>query len=482
LEANRVELSAAVQQAARRMNLDDTAKGRIVELAGFADGEAQRAALRGDDWADYESLLRARGAAWAETGIELHSWFELNDVYQGALLEVCGVASNELLATAAQLRAFVIANFVEGYALARRTSVQVGHASSGLYAQLFHDSPNPTLIYRFDDRNNFRLMVANAAAAQISHARLVADVGRSLQDAMPSPLATEPSECRGALPARPSSSWTFTTDSGPPANRTYLARCSPLAGSCLGVALDDITDRRRMEDELRRYVAELERSNGELDDFAHAASHDLKSPLTDIKNLCHWIGEDLGDAVPAGTRRHFSLILDRLARLERLLDDLLAYSRAGRDRPPVEHFSLQEMLAEVIALTSIPPGFSVEVQADVGPIRTPKSPLAQVVRNLLGNAIKHHDRERGTVRIDATEAGDRILLSVADDGPGISPEFHDRVFRIFQTLKPRDAVEGSGIGLALVKKVVEAHGGTVAIDSAGRGTTVRFTWPKEANT
>jgi two-component system sensor kinase FixL len=236
-----------------------------------------------------------------------------------------------------------------------------------------------------------------------------------------------------------------------------------------------------MEDELRRYVSELERSNGELDDFAHAASHDLKSPLTDIKNLCHWIGEDLGDDLPANSRRHMGLVFDRLARLERLLDDLLAYSRAGRERPPVEQFSLQQLIADVIALTPIPAGFSVDVQADVGPIRTPKSPLAQVVRNLLGNAIKHHDRERGTVRIAAIAAGDRIVLSVADDGPGIPPEFHERVFRIFQTLKSRDEVDGSGVGLALVKKVVEAHGGTVAVDSVGRGTTVRFSWPREAN-
>jgi two-component sensor histidine kinase len=484
IDANRERLAREVQLAAREMNAGGALEPVIAELAGFATGEAQRAALCSGNWAAYEGSLRERGVACAETGVELHAWFELIEVYQAALLEAGpSLASDELRATMAALRGFVMANIVQGYARARRTSVQFGDAMSSLFAELFHDSPSPTLIYRSDDRQRFgpfRLIVANTAAAQISHARLLADVARSLHGAAPEPMALrEHPEAPGM--ERPSGSWTFTTDSGPPSNRTYLARGFPLAGNCLGVALDDITDRLRMEDDVRRHVAELERSNRELDDFAHAASHDLKSPLNDIKNLCNWIGEDLGDGVPPDTRRHFALILDRLARLERLLDDLLAYSRAGRERPPAEQFSVSELLAEVIALSPVPAGFRVEVRADVGPIRTPKSPLAQVMRNLLGNALKHHDLEQGTIHIEATEAGGRVQFSVSDDGPGIPREFHERVFRIFQTLKPRDEVDGSGVGLALVKKVVETHGGTVAIDSVGRGTTVRFNWPREVD-
>lgn len=373
-----------------------------------------------------------------------------------------------------------MANIAQSYAGIPAT-VGVGGVSAGLFSELFHHTPKPALIYQCADRDHagaLRLVVANAAAEQLPHQQLLVDLARSLQGATPE---SSREDDRAHAEARPSGNWTFTTRSGPPANSTYLASCLPLAGSCVGVVLDDITDRRRMEDELRRYVAELERSNLELDDFAHAASHDLKSPLTDIKNLCQWVAEDLGDDLPADSRRHMALIFDRLGRLERLLDDLLAYSRAGRERPPVEHFSLQQLIAEVITLTPTPSDFRVEVQADVGLIRTPKSPLAQVLRNLLGNAIKHHDRERGTVRIEAIEAGDRVVLSVIDDGPGIPPEFHDRVFRIFQTLKSRDEVDGSGVGLALVKKVVETHGGTVAVDSVGRGTTVRFSWPREAS-
>src|SRR5262249_34446849 len=98
----------------------------------------------------------------------------------------------------------------------------------------------------------------------------------------------------------------------------------------------------------------------------------------------------------------------------------------------------------------------------------------------VSNAIKHHDRDHGSIRIETSAAAERVQVSVTDDGPGIPPEFHERVFGIFQTLRPRDEVEASGIGLAIVKKVVETHGGSVVIESIGRGTTVRFSWPKES--
>jgi signal transduction histidine kinase len=111
--------------------------------------------------------------------------------------------------------------------------------------------------------------------------------------------------------------------------------------------------------------------------------------------------------------------------------------------------------------------------------QTPRVPLEQVIRNLVSNAIKHHDRDDGAIEVFSRESGNFYEFAVSDDGPGIPPEFHDRVFQIFQTLKSRDEVEGSGMGLALVKKTVEAHGGNVTLESSGgRGTTFRFTWPK----
>jgi len=168
----------------------------------------------------------------------------------------------------------------------------------------------------------------------------------------------------------------------------------------------------------------------------------------------------------------------RVQRMELLLDDLLAYSRAGRLRSMIEWVDTRALLQNILEMNVLPTGFDVSVNGDMPTFHTRKAALEQVLRNLIANAVKHHDRPDGHVEISCRDQAGQFEFVVADDGPGIPDEFHERIFRMFQTLQPRDQVEGSGVGLALVKKLVESEGGRISIDATqGRGATFRFTWP-----
>jgi signal transduction histidine kinase len=252
----------------------------------------------------------------------------------------------------------------------------------------------------------------------------------------------------------------------------------------------DMTARKRYENELEQLnisleqrvqerTAELERSNRELDQFAYVASHDLKAPLRAISLLSEWITEDAAPLLPPASLDHLARLNGRVRRLEKLLDDLLDYSRAGRRREEPELVDTRLLITNSVELLNLPPGFTVELPASMPQLFTERVPLETVFRNLVHNACKHHDHpSHGCVTVSAKEQGDAILFTVADNGPGIAPEFHERVFQLFQTLQPRDSVEGSGMGLSVVKKTVESRGGTVRLESQpGCGATFFFTWP-----
>jgi signal transduction histidine kinase len=164
--------------------------------------------------------------------------------------------------------------------------------------------------------------------------------------------------------------------------------------------------------------------------------------------------------------------------MEALINGLLQYSRVGRLETPKSQVSVADLLAEIIDSLSPPATFSIEI-APMPTILTEKLPLEQVFTNLIGNAIKHHPRQDGTVKISVREYASNYEFAVADDGDGIAPEYHEKIFGIFQTLSPRDKTESTGIGLAIVKKIVEQQGGTVRLESQpGRGATFYFTWKK----
>jgi two-component system NtrC family sensor kinase len=224
--------------------------------------------------------------------------------------------------------------------------------------------------------------------------------------------------------------------------------------------------------------AERLRVEGEMQALIYVASHDLKAPLHAIVHLTQWIDEDIGLAISPETSEYLRLLRGRAARLQILMDGLLAYLRVGSVHSLVEDIEISELVGNIVAKLAPAPGLVVTRSGNLSTLRTHRVSIHVVLENLIGNALKHHDRTEGRITVSAQINAGVAEFRVRDDGPGIPPQFHDRIFVIFQTLTGRDEVESGGVGLAIVKKMVESHGGQVWVESAPpvRGTTFVFTW------
>jgi len=231
---------------------------------------------------------------------------------------------------------------------------------------------------------------------------------------------------------------------------------------------------------LEEKTIHLEKSNSDLEQFSYVASHDLKSPLNAIKQLVGWIAEDCQEIIPDESKKHLALLAQRSDRMMKLLNDLLDYSRINRSEFKSELVNLNEMSTDILDLLDKPPGFTIS--APDTEIMVPRAPFEIVLRNLISNSIKHHDKESGHVNISCKNITNYQEVMVEDDGPGIPEKFHDKVMEMFQTLKSRDKVEGSGMGLAMIKRVIEHYQGNISIDSDGqRGTKVIIHWQNNKN-
>lgn len=238
-------------------------------------------------------------------------------------------------------------------------------------------------------------------------------------------------------------------------------------------AVSDISVRKRLE-------LALKQANANLEEFTYVASHDLRSPLRGIANLMEWIAADLGENPPESVAKNMVRVQQRIERMERLIDDLLSYARAGQAATEYSQVNLVNLVHSIIELQPMPPGFDIQLDVDIAPFLATRTPLETALRNLMANAIKHHDRSQGLIRVEAHEDDSYCVVSVIDDGPGVPQASCERIFKLFQTLTANQR-GGSGIGLALTKRVVEVHGGRVEVLSPvkdGRGACFRFWWPR----
>lgn len=247
---------------------------------------------------------------------------------------------------------------------------------------------------------------------------------------------------------------------------------------------DELAEMAAALDVFKTNSRELYRSNAELTRFAYAASHDLRAPLFAIRSLTEWTIEDAGDDFPEAARGNLDLVLLQIDRLSTLLGNLLDYSQLGREDASIGEIDIHSLTSELGQMLSPDGKFAFEVESDIASVETYDAPLRQVLLNLFGNAIKHHDRDAGKVRVKLQKSSGRLHFEVSDDGPGIDERFHERIFGLFETLRTRDDVEGSGMGLATIRKLVEHYGGKVAVVSdpeAKRGATFHFDWPAGAH-
>ena len=279
-----------------------------------------------------------------------------------------------------------------------------------------------------------------------------------------------------------------------PVSQLIIAHKSPDGKvEYISTVMRDLSNRKKIEKSLKERAEELEwlnaelvkttlllkKRNQELDNFAYVTSHDLKAPLRAIANLATWLGEDLEGQIPEENQDQLQLMQSRVQRMDNLIQGLLEYSRAGRKKTKVQKVDVGDLIRETIDLLSPPPEFEIFIASNMPTLKTETVLLQQVFSQVISNAVKYHHRERGKIAISVKDIGKFYEFAIADDGPGIDSQYHERIFRIFQTLQARDTLESTGIGLSIVKKIVESKGGTVRVESQlGLGTTFYFTWAK----
>lgn len=234
------------------------------------------------------------------------------------------------------------------------------------------------------------------------------------------------------------------------------------------------------EARLRGLMQEISAANEELTNFAYVVSHDLKAPLRGIASLADWLSQDYADKFDEEGKEHMRLLIRRVHRMSALIDGILEYSRAGRIKETSTVLDLNALLREVIDLLAPPSHIEIEVAGPLPTLLADKTRIQQVFQNLLSNSIKYMDKPVGRVRVECVNQDDVLRFSVSDNGPGIEQRHFERIFQLFQTLTPRDQFESTGVGLALVKKIVEMYGGHAWLESeVGAGSTFFFTLPRQ---
>ena len=229
-------------------------------------------------------------------------------------------------------------------------------------------------------------------------------------------------------------------------------------------------------DERKKAEETLAAINQELQEFAYVVSHDLKAPLRGIDTLINWIEKDSKDELNEESKENFVILKSRTKRMRDLIDGILKYSRVGRASDERAQIDLGKLIPEIIDLIDPSDGIEITIENELPIVEFEETRLFQVFQNLLSNAVKYMDKPKGDICIGCLEEDGFWKFSVSDNGPGIEEQYFERIFKMFQTLTPRDSYESTGVGLALVKKIVEMCGGKIGVESeVGKGSTFWFT-------
>ncbi len=236
-----------------------------------------------------------------------------------------------------------------------------------------------------------------------------------------------------------------------------------------------------MVSNLRDVHDQLAKSNEELVSFAYVVSHDLKAPLRGISSLSEWLESDLGDSLTPDQREQIHLLRERVQRMNALINGLLEYSRVGREHDTEIPVDVDTLLVNIIDSISPPESIQIIVTSKMPRLQSGALHLTQVFQNLISNSVNYHPGPQGNIEISCRDDGNYWEFAVRDDGVGIEPRHHERIFQMFQSLQISKDVNSTGIGLALVRKIVAEHGGKAWVESQGipgQGSIFRFTWPK----
>jgi PAS domain S-box-containing protein len=250
----------------------------------------------------------------------------------------------------------------------------------------------------------------------------------------------------------------------------------------------EITERRNAEQalallnkDLESTISELKRTNKELQEFAYITAHDLKTPLRGIGTLADWLSADYADKFDEEGQKQIKMLAKRAKRADKLVDSILQYSSAGHTREEHEQIDLNTALPEIIHEIDPPENITVNIDNTLPVLICKKTHISQVFQNLIRNAIKYMDKERGQITIGCIEEDGFWKFNITDNGPGIDHKYYKKIFKIFQTLSPPDETDSTGIGLSVAKKIVKLNGGRIWVESnPGEGSTFFFTFPKQS--
>jgi light-regulated signal transduction histidine kinase (bacteriophytochrome) len=224
---------------------------------------------------------------------------------------------------------------------------------------------------------------------------------------------------------------------------------------------------------------ELKKSNQELNDFAYIISHDLKAPLRAIGSLTNWLNQDYRDKLDEQGQQLIDLLNQRTVRMHNLIEGVLNYSRISHIHHSMVKQDVNEIVKGVVADLNLPTTIQVKIGCVLPAVWFEETKLRQVFQNLIGNAAKYMNKEQGLIEVLCKEDEDFWWFEIKDNGPGIDESHYQRIFKIFQTLQPKDTFESTGIGLSIVKKIVEMGGGSIHLTSKlEEGTSFFFSIPK----